>query len=159
MRLTRIDSSVSIKVPSTDNASSPTANVFRTSQYLRFSGFFSSCSFGRNEAKKSSLCKQMSCTLEFFRNIKYTTTFSIHQGGVVLSSQITPTQSSNTHPLAHIPSTCAMIFSSCAFLTVPQPHHVTASPYQTPFQVIITPFHFLSRLFCIVRANILLKKI
>ena len=30
----------------------------------------------------------------------------LHQEEVVMSSQITPTQSSNTHPLAHMPGTC-----------------------------------------------------
>ena len=43
--------------------------------------------------------------------------FSIHQGGVDMSRQITLTQSPNTHPLAHIPGTCAMIFSSFAPFT------------------------------------------
>ena len=41
-------------------------------------------------------------------------TFSLHQGGVVISSQITLTQSSNTHPLANIPGTCALIFGIVA---------------------------------------------
>ena len=31
-----------------------------------------------------------------------------------MSSQITPTQSSNIHPLAHVPGTCALIFSCWA---------------------------------------------
>ena len=51
--------------------------------------------------------------------------FSIHLGGVVMSSQITNTQSSNMHPLAHILDKCALIFQS--FYSLSQPHHVTAS--------------------------------
>ena len=54
-------------------------------------------------------------------------TFSLHHDGAVMSSQITPRQSSNTHSLAHIPGSCALIFSSWAVFTLPQPHHVTAS--------------------------------
>ena len=55
-------------------------------------------------------------------------TFTLHHGGIVMSSQITITQSSNTHPLAHIQGTCALISSSCAIFTVYQkPHQVTAS--------------------------------
>ena len=45
-------------------------------------------------------------------------TFSLCQGGVVMSSQITYTQSSNIHPLAHILDTWALIFSSRALFTV-----------------------------------------
>ena len=44
-------------------------------------------------------------------------TFSLHQGGLVISSQITNTII-NIHPLAHILDICALIFSSCAFFTV-----------------------------------------
>ena len=42
-------------------------------------------------------------------------TFSLHEGGVVMSNQITHIQSSNIHPLL---DTCALIFSSCARFTV-----------------------------------------
>ena len=48
-----------------------------------------------------------------------------HHRGVVMSSQITQTQSSNIHPLAHILDTCALIFSSCDLFTV----------YPTPLKV------------------------
>ena len=44
-----------------------------------------------------------------------------------MSSQMTHIQSSNTHPLAHILDTCALIFCSCANFSLSQPHHVTAS--------------------------------
>ena len=54
-------------------------------------------------------------------------TFSLHQGGVVMSNQITHTQSSNIHLLAHILATCYLIFSSCEPFYSSQPHHVTAS--------------------------------
>ena len=47
-------------------------------------------------------------------------TFSLHQGGIIMSSQITHTQSSNIHPLAHILETLELIFSSCASLSVYQ---------------------------------------
>ena len=53
-------------------------------------------------------------------------TFSLHQLGVVMSSQITHTII-NTHPLAHILDICSLIFSSCAIISLSQPHHVTAS--------------------------------
>ena len=48
----------------------------------------------------------------------YIMTISLHQGGVVMSSQVIHTQSSNIHPLAHILDTYAPIFSSCALSTV-----------------------------------------
>ena len=49
-------------------------------------------------------------------------------GGVVISNQITHTQSSNKHHLARILDTCALIFSClCPFYRLSQPHHVTAS--------------------------------
>ena len=54
----------------------------------------------------------------FSKKGQYTMTFSLHQGWVVMSSQITHTQSSNTHPLAHITDTCPFIFSSCTIFTV-----------------------------------------
>ena len=55
-------------------------------------------------------------------------TFSHHQLGVVMPSQITPTQASNTHTLAHIPCICALIFSGCPIVyNLHQPLHVTAS--------------------------------
>ena len=44
-------------------------------------------------------------------------TVSLHQGGVVMSSQITHAII-NIHPLAHILDTYALIFSSCAIFTV-----------------------------------------
>ena len=53
--------------------------------------------------------------------------FSLHHGGVVMSSQITHMKSSNIHPLAHILDIWALIFSSCAIFSLPQPHLVTAS--------------------------------
>ena len=45
-------------------------------------------------------------------------TFTLHKGRVVMSSQITHTQSPNMHPLAHILDTWALIFSCCTLLTV-----------------------------------------
>ena len=45
-------------------------------------------------------------------------TFSLLHGGVVMSSQITQTIIINTHPLAYILDTCALIFSSSAFSVV-----------------------------------------
>ena len=45
-----------------------------------------------------------------------------------MTIQITSTQSSYIHSLAHIPGTCALISSSCALFPVaPQPQQVTAS--------------------------------
>ena len=61
-------------------------------------------------------------------------TFSIHQGGVVMSSQITHTQSSNIHPLAHILDICALVFSSWALFTVYPNRNMKRHP--TPLQVI-----------------------
>ena len=55
---------------------------------------------------------------KFIIVILYIMTFSLHQGGVVMSSQITDTQSSIIHPLAHILDICALVFSSCALFTV-----------------------------------------
>ena len=52
-------------------------------------------------------------------------TFYILQGGVVMSSQITHSQSSNIHQLAHILDTCTSSFSSVHIWS--QPHHGTAS--------------------------------
>ena len=55
--------------------------------------------------------------------------FFLHQGGVVMSSQITYTQSSNIHSKAHLLDTCALLFSS-SFQPLPfQP---------TPLQVLTT---------------------
>ena len=48
-------------------------------------------------------------------------TFSLHQGGVIVSSHA-------IHPLAHILDSCALIFSSCALFTI----------YPTSLQVITT---------------------
>ena len=59
--------------------------------------------------------------------IKYTWTFFLREGGVVMSSQITHTQSSNIHPIANILVTCVLISSSCTLFSLPQPHHATAS--------------------------------
>ena len=42
---------------------------------------------------------------------------------VVISSQLMHTQLSNTHHLAHIPGTCALIIQFRHFYSVPQPHH------------------------------------
>ena len=51
--------------------------------------------------------------------------FSLHQGGLVMSSQITHTII-NIHPVAYILDICALIFSSCVtFYSSSQPHHVT----------------------------------
>ena len=44
-------------------------------------------------------------------------TISLHQGGVVMLSQITHTII-NIHPLVHILDICALIFSSYALSTV-----------------------------------------
>ena len=55
-------------------------------------------------------------------------TFSLHQGAVVMSSQIAHTQLSNVHLLAHIFDTCSLIFCiSANFYILSQSHHVTAS--------------------------------
>ena len=60
-------------------------------------------------------------------------TFSLDQGGVVMSSQITHTTHARKHtiikihPLAHILDSRALIFSSSAFFSLSQPHHVTVS--------------------------------
>ena len=61
--------------------------------------------------------------------------FSLHHGGVVMSSQIILRQSSNIHPSDHIPGTCALIFSSCVPFRV-YPNHIMLR-HPTPFQVII----------------------
>ena len=45
-------------------------------------------------------------------------TFSLHQRGEVMSSQIMQTQLSTLHPLVHVVSTCVTIFSSCTLFTV-----------------------------------------
>ena len=45
-------------------------------------------------------------------------THSLHKLRVVMSSQITPTQSSSIHPFAHMLDTCALIFSSCTIFTI-----------------------------------------
>ena len=50
-------------------------------------------------------------------------TFSLQQGGEVMSFQITLTLSSNIHPLAQMLVTRALIFSSCNLLTV-CPNHI-----------------------------------
>ena len=54
-------------------------------------------------------------------------TFSLHQGGIVMSSQITHTQLSNIHSLAHILDICSLMFNSCVLFSLFQRHHVTAS--------------------------------
>ena len=46
-------------------------------------------------------------------------TFSLHQRGVIMSSQIKHTHTViKIHPLAHILDSLALIFSSCALFTV-----------------------------------------
>ena len=56
--------------------------------------------------------------ITIIKNKKSIMTFSLHQGGVVMSSQITDTQSSHIHPLAHMLDTCTFIFSSYVRFTV-----------------------------------------
>ena len=57
-------------------------------------------------------------------------TFSLHQGGVVMSDNTRTII--NIHPLAHILDICAFVFSSYAiFYSLSQTHHVTAS-YHSP---------------------------
>ena len=46
-----------------------------------------------------------------------------------MSSQITRAQLSDIHYLAHVLDTRLVIFSSCAYFTVYQPHHVTSHHY------------------------------
>ena len=58
-------------------------------------------------------------------------TFSLHQGGVVMSSQITHTII-NIHPLAHILDICALIFCSCTFF------YSLSQLHPTPPQLITT---------------------
>ena len=55
-------------------------------------------------------------------------TFSLHQGGVVMSSKIHKRTIINIQTLAHILDTWALILSSCAIFTV----------YPTPLQLIAT---------------------
>ena len=62
-------------------------------------------------------------------------TFSLRQGGVVMSIQIMPIQSSKIHPLAYIPGSCALIFSASALFTVYPNHFMLWHP--TSFLVII----------------------
>ena len=52
-------------------------------------------------------------------------TLSLHQGGVVMSSQIKHTHShqDTRHPLAHMLDSWALIFSTCALFTV-YPNHI-----------------------------------
>ena len=52
-------------------------------------------------------------------------TFSLHQVGVVISSQITHTQRFNIHRLAHILPSFSVV---CPFHSLPQPHHVATHP-------------------------------
>ena len=56
-------------------------------------------------------------------------TFSLHQGGVVMSSQIIHTLSSTYTPQpTYVLDICVLIFSSCDLFTVyPNAHHVIAS--------------------------------
>ena len=58
-------------------------------------------------------------------------TFSLQQGRVVISSQITHTQSSNIHPLAYILDTAPWFSVIAPFYSLSQLHHVTAS-YPSP---------------------------
>ena len=63
-------------------------------------------------------------------------TLSLHQGRVVMSSQITHTVI-KIHPLAHILDTWALIFSSWTlFYSLSELHHVTAS--LPPLHVVTT---------------------
>ena len=50
-------------------------------------------------------------------------TFSLHQGGVVMSSLIMHGQLSNRHPLAEILVICVFIFISRTLFTV-YPNHI-----------------------------------
>ena len=52
---------------------------------------------------------------------------SVHQGGVVMSSQLTFAPSPITHPSADIPGTCSVIFSSFALLKSTPTASCTAS--------------------------------
>ena len=56
--------------------------------------------------------------------------------GIVMSSQITRTQSSNIHQLARILDACPLIFISCDLFTVFSNHIMLG--YPTPIQVITT---------------------
>ena len=57
-------------------------------------------------------------------------TFSLNQGVVVLSSQITHSKLSNIHPLVHMLGTCAL---PTFYSSLPQTHH---ERHPTPLQVI-----------------------
>ena len=75
-------------------------------------------------------------------------TFSLHQGGVVMSSQISYHTHTNTpththmqayikiHSLAHILDTCSLIFSSCVLFTV-YPNRIMYR-HPSPLQVLTT---------------------
>ena len=65
-------------------------------------------------------------------------TFSLHQGGVIMSSQITNTRTHTIikNPIAHILDSWALIFSSCAVFTV-YPNHIKYR-HPSPLQVITT---------------------
>ena len=53
--------------------------------------------------------------------------FSLHHGWVVMSSQITPSNSPNTYHLVYIPGICTLSLSLCPSYSLPQRPHVMAS--------------------------------
>ena len=60
--------------------------------------------------------------------LKYTMTFSLHQGGVVMSSQIKHTHSHQDTPISPYTSRLSLDFQYLGpFYSLSQPHHVTAS--------------------------------
>ena len=71
----------------------------------------------RFECMNGQICHRSGVSSRRSSKYKYTMTFFLHQGGVVMSSQITHTVI-KIHPLAHILDTWASIFSSCALFTV-----------------------------------------
>ena len=78
---------------------------------------------------ESILLLYMSCNKHTITILIIYHDFSLHQGEVVMSSQI-------THHLAHILDTCALIFCSCAHFTV-YPNRITQR-HPTSVQVITT---------------------
>ena len=69
-------------------------------------------------------------------------TFSLHKGGVVMSSQIIHKHSIKIHPFAHILDSWALIFSSCALFTV-YPNRIMWR-HPSPLHVITTRARWLS---------------
>ena len=107
------------------------------------------CAFEQQEWKKTKKQRKTVSDIEIPEKVKwarkkyeydrckieYAMTFSLHQWGVVVSSQIMHAQLSNIHLLAYILGTCALIFNTCVLFTVSQPHHVRAfhpSPRDKP---------------------------